>query len=1345
MADYNLTGLSTRSFEQLVQAIALKVIGSGVVIYGDGPDGGREATFEGRANYPSEGDPWNGYIVIQAKFKQRPQDTQKDGEWALEQLEKELEDFANPKKGRRNPGYYIFATNIVLTPVQDKGTKDKVNKLFEKFKDSVPLKGYDIWDYDKIRVFLDNSEDIRHSYAAWITPGDVFAQIIKTIQPNQADFETVISNFIKKELLADQYANLEQAGHSKEECIPLAHVFTDLPFSATRQAEPQAESQTSKGIVATLVEKSKDKFNPNSLNCIKEDNKHEPGRFVVIGGPGQGKTTVSQFICQLFRAAILVTKGNLGSEIRTSLEIFQDQCQKEGIELPTARRFPIRIVLNEFATALASEQTPSVNSLLSYIAERIRKKTDTNISVNDLRQWLSSYPWLIILDGLDEVPASSNRSEVLAAIRNFWIDAEDVDADIMVVATTRPQGYNSDFSTSIYEHIWLSPLSTEKAIHYASRLTEKRYAGDLDRQEKILKRLDRATRNEATNRLMQSPLQVTIMTLLVDKVGQPPQERWKLFNKYYEVIYDRELERDIPASEILVEYRDHIDIIHQRVGLLLQIESERSGKTDARLSCERFAKIVDNRLQEVGCSPEETEKLKDKIIKAAAERLVFLVGLESNKVGFEIRSLQEFMASKALMSGTDEQIRKRIEKIADVINWRNVFLFAVGKCVSDRDYLIDQIYAICANLNEFNDTYHFTLVGSRLALDILEDGPIRKRPNFLKSFTRLALYLLDLAPNDFHLRLADIYTPELQSIYSEEIYKRLENRNQQLGAWLCIIRLINRGIEWAKELGDKYWSTIENTQLEIIYLYSRINNIFDEDVDDWIFSKIESVFIRQSPLSITHKLDYFSFECINSNFKCPDSVQRFWVLFDEAIEDTDVYNYTSLTFSDISNEISLEISFYPIDSTDDDLLVYLSSCSNLHSDWIPYIATAKFLQNPSKLLLAEALRVIAQNYKTENLRWMTYRFPWVITACLRASKNQGELLDIASRVEAGELGDIDDWLKAEERWMTIGILEQDLYSFSDESLLFDKNIAKQGFPFNIIHSVFYSYSNESLEESLPTLTKLCDVCSNINSSVMLGRIYEWIFLLFPTKNIKDYVLQLSQESKILNCLKNIIKYDLVQGCFPLFLNDIELIYNLYGENQEGIDLVNILGLKTSHIKDSSEFYKSVLPFTDTMIHSFCLNPNLVGILRILSFLNFTQIPTLQKQLSIIPTNLLELERFDSPRLKEAALIVSLARPQWFPEDVKPLVQFAVEVIDSHPRAMESLVNAIKEAIIPADIAELMLIEIYKQLPKALWEYFSDVIGAMDNLLASRISRLAEPSIWSELCLPSGLINIVSQS
>lgn len=139
MADYDLSGLSPRSFEQLIQAIAARVIGPGIVIFGDGPDGGREATFEGSIPYPDRDSGWQGYGIVQAKFRQRPLGSKQDGEWALQQLRSELEKFVDPERNLRKPEYYIFATNVVLTPVQDKGSKDKVYALIQAFKGKLPL------------------------------------------------------------------------------------------------------------------------------------------------------------------------------------------------------------------------------------------------------------------------------------------------------------------------------------------------------------------------------------------------------------------------------------------------------------------------------------------------------------------------------------------------------------------------------------------------------------------------------------------------------------------------------------------------------------------------------------------------------------------------------------------------------------------------------------------------------------------------------------------------------------------------------------------------------------------------------------------------------------------------------------------------------------------------------------------------------------------------------------------------------------------------------------------------------------------------------------------------------
>src|SRR5271154_947439 len=66
--EHHISALFPRSFEQLTQVIASKIIGPGVVIFGDGPDGGREATYEGPMTFPSTEDNWDGYVVVQAKF-----------------------------------------------------------------------------------------------------------------------------------------------------------------------------------------------------------------------------------------------------------------------------------------------------------------------------------------------------------------------------------------------------------------------------------------------------------------------------------------------------------------------------------------------------------------------------------------------------------------------------------------------------------------------------------------------------------------------------------------------------------------------------------------------------------------------------------------------------------------------------------------------------------------------------------------------------------------------------------------------------------------------------------------------------------------------------------------------------------------------------------------------------------------------------------------------------------------------------------------------------------------------------------------------------------------------------
>ena len=94
--------------------------------------------------------------MVQAKFLQRPRNTYQDGQWAISQLREELEKYLVPEGNHRKPEYFIFATNVVLTPVLGSGSKDQLEEVFQEFNDRLSLNGHAVWDYDQIRVFLDN-------------------------------------------------------------------------------------------------------------------------------------------------------------------------------------------------------------------------------------------------------------------------------------------------------------------------------------------------------------------------------------------------------------------------------------------------------------------------------------------------------------------------------------------------------------------------------------------------------------------------------------------------------------------------------------------------------------------------------------------------------------------------------------------------------------------------------------------------------------------------------------------------------------------------------------------------------------------------------------------------------------------------------------------------------------------------------------------------------------------------------------------------------------------------------------------------------------------------------------
>src|SRR5262245_10517344 len=169
---------SPQAFERMIQALSARVLGPGVVIFGSGPDGAREATFEGEVPFPSATECWNGYTIVQAKCRERLRKNHEDASWLCSQLTHDLEKFLDKKRNLRKPQYYILATNVTLSPEPKNGGKAKVDAVFKKYKSKLKLRAYAVWGADELRAYLDDAENVRRAYAAWLTPSDVLSDLV---------------------------------------------------------------------------------------------------------------------------------------------------------------------------------------------------------------------------------------------------------------------------------------------------------------------------------------------------------------------------------------------------------------------------------------------------------------------------------------------------------------------------------------------------------------------------------------------------------------------------------------------------------------------------------------------------------------------------------------------------------------------------------------------------------------------------------------------------------------------------------------------------------------------------------------------------------------------------------------------------------------------------------------------------------------------------------------------------------------------------------------------------------------------------------------------------------------
>ncbi|MFL6136697.1 MAG: NACHT domain-containing protein [Frankiaceae bacterium] len=744
--DYDLTGLGPREFEHLVQALCIGLWGPGLTVFGDGPDGGREATMRGPIDWSlaSGGERWEGYTVVQAKFRLRPRDPADNLEWLLHQIGIELPRWTDKRYKRAKgelPDNLLIVTNVTLSAAQGGGHDTAHAELARTAqKRGLRLAQSRIWHYEQLRALLDTQPDVRRAYGGFITTGDILGRLAEILGRTDGSWiSDALMAHATKELLAKQWVRLGQAGDPEDERVALGSVVIDLPASLSGPVDENDDGKSSRTVnAARFILGRGERAHAHGLQP------GQPPHLLCVGNAGQGKSTLAQLVCQVYRLALLQDSDSIGEPAKRVLRALREALDRIDLPLPRQRRWPISVDLSDYGDRLAGGEEVS---LLRYISERASARSPHRIQPADLIAWMSSWPWLLVLDGMDEIVTPIVREDVTRAVDDFLVDIAQRNADVLIVVTTRPQGYAGEFGAEEYQRLDLTPLRSAKAFECASQLAAVRHPDDEELREQVLQRFTLAAADPDTSRLLRTPLQVAIMELLLERAQRAPHGRFQLFDAYFNTIYSREQNKAGWLGELLEDRRSDIVAVHERIALLLQQQAQERTDREAAVPLSVLAEVARERFQDEGHGVDEAAQLSERLVKAATLRLVLLVPLLDQEVGFEVRSLREFLAARALTTGPGSRILDRMAAIAPSAHWRNTWLFAAGRVFMDREHLRASLITLLRTID--NDTLLSMLAapGAELATDLVHDGLAARSPQYQRMLAEHAIERVSSLPD----------------------------------------------------------------------------------------------------------------------------------------------------------------------------------------------------------------------------------------------------------------------------------------------------------------------------------------------------------------------------------------------------------------------------------------------------------------------------------------------------------------------------------------------------------------------------------------------------------------------
>lgn len=641
--------LGDKRFQELCNALlAAEFTGGEVRCFPVGQaDGGRDAVrrHNGRT------------IVYQAKWTKKP--IQSPVGWLEGAIKGEAENIKRLVTDGADE--YILITSLAGTSTPGRGSMDRLEAVLAQHSNDFGIPMSCWWRAD-LDARVDNaSRELKWAYSEMLAGNDLIRYLIEA---DRTDTQMGrLRDLVLKVVAAQENEDARVKFKRVElDVYNLADLFIDV--EAQRTMIRPAANPWSRG-PATPPEAELGGAARYLLNATHP-------WTLVTGEPGQGKSTLGQYVCQVHRHALL---GSDDTRLQPAA--------------PANVRVPFRIDLRDYASWLAGldpftgdgrskpkERLRAQGSIEQFLVPFIQSRSGgLSCDITVVHEILQRFPTIVVLDGLDEVALTSVRARVVDEIDAFASRLKPVGFAPQVVVTTRPNSSNLAVpTTDLFEAIMLSRLPDSLRTSYLRKWATVNGVRGAARRS-----LERTFRERSAEphiaALADNPMQLSILLYLIHKRGDSvPTGRTALYTSYMETLLDREGEK----TRAVVDHRSDLEEVTSYLGWHLQSLAEVEGGT-GRLPIKGLKKAILDYLYDV----DKETGLVDDLFTTVTDRVWALTSKIQGTFEFDVQSLREYFAARFLhdFAGADRAQFDAADVLRQLVRrayWLNTTRFYLG-------------------------------------------------------------------------------------------------------------------------------------------------------------------------------------------------------------------------------------------------------------------------------------------------------------------------------------------------------------------------------------------------------------------------------------------------------------------------------------------------------------------------------------------------------------------------------------------------------------------------------------------------------------------------------------------